>query len=230
MDRRTRPDRIAAVLRETEAGIIALQEIWRAEDEHEEREQLRPIAEELGLRYCFGGNWSRAGGVYGNAILSRWPLHTVCNYDLSVDGRERRGCIRADIEVEEAVTLHIFNLHLGLSFRERRVQVERLVGSELLNDQSLTEARLVLGDFNDWTRGLRGHFLEAHFKSIDIWQHLGRARTYPGFLPLFHLDHIFYDPVLELERLELHRSRTALVASDHLPLVADFHLPLASAA
>src|SRR5690606_35036922 len=107
MDRRTRPDRIAAVLRETEAGIIALQEIWRAEEEHEEREQLRAIGGEHGLRYCFGGNWSCAGGVYGNAILRRWPLHTVCSYDLWVDGRERRGCIRADIEVEEAVTPHI---------------------------------------------------------------------------------------------------------------------------
>jgi endonuclease/exonuclease/phosphatase family metal-dependent hydrolase len=43
-------------------------------------------------------------------------------------------------------------------------------------------------------------------------------------LPFLHLDHIYYDPALELERLTLHRSRTALIASDHLPLVADFRL------
>jgi endonuclease/exonuclease/phosphatase family metal-dependent hydrolase len=33
---------------------------------------------------------------------------------------------------------------------------------------------------------------------------------------------------LKLEHLHLFRSRTALVASDHLPLVADLQLPNAS--
>jgi hypothetical protein len=41
-------------------------------------------------------------------------------------------------------------------------------------------------------------------------------------LPFLHLDHIYFDPLLKLNRLGLHRSRTALLASDHLPLVADF--------
>jgi endonuclease/exonuclease/phosphatase family metal-dependent hydrolase len=39
-----------------------------------------------------------------------------------------------------------------------------------------------------------------------------------------HLDHVYYDHSLALERLTLHRSRLSLVASDHLPLVADFSL------
>jgi endonuclease/exonuclease/phosphatase family metal-dependent hydrolase len=37
-----------------------------------------------------------------------------------------------------------------------------------------------------------------------------------------HLDHIYFDETLELERAELHRSRAALLASDHLPIFADF--------
>ena len=48
--------------------------------------------------------------------------------------------------------------------------------------------------------------------------------TYPGLLPFLHLDHIYYDESLTLSGARLHRSRTALVASDHLPIVADFHL------
>ena len=43
-------------------------------------------------------------------------------------------------------------------------------------------------------------------------------------LPLLTLDHCYYDPPLELEGTELWRSRTALVASDHLPLVATFRV------
>jgi endonuclease/exonuclease/phosphatase family metal-dependent hydrolase len=43
---------------------------------------------------------------------------------------------------------------------------------------------------------------------------------------MVHLDHIFFDASLHLESLKLHRSRTALMASDHLPLIADLRLPL----
>ena len=83
--------------------------------------------------------------------------------------------------------------------------------------------RIVLGDFNEWTHGLASRLLATHFQSADARQNLRRARTYPGPLPLLRLDHIYFDTALKLERHVLHRSRTALIASDHLPLVADLH-------
>jgi endonuclease/exonuclease/phosphatase family metal-dependent hydrolase len=83
----------------------------------------------------------------------------------------------------------------------------------------------VLGDFNEWTRGLASRLLSAHLQSADVRHHLRRAKTYPGVLPFLHLDHIYYDDgALELKRLTLHKTRTALVASDHLPLIADFEI------
>ena len=81
----------------------------------------------------------------------------------------------------------------------------------------------MLGDFNEWTRGLASRLLAAHLEGIDIRYHLPRSRTYPGVLPLLHLEHIYFDAALELDSVTRHRSRTALVASDHLPLVANFH-------
>jgi endonuclease/exonuclease/phosphatase family metal-dependent hydrolase len=81
-----------------------------------------------------------------------------------------------------------------------------------------------VGDFNEWTKGLATRLLGSHFLSADIRSHLGRRRTYPGVLPLLHLDHIYFDGVLKLEKLELHQNPAALLASDHLPLVADFRL------
>jgi len=59
-------------------------------------------------------------------------------------------------------------------------------------------------------------------QSADIRTHLRRSRTYPGMLPLLHLDHMYFDAELKLERLTLWRSRKAIVASDHLPLTAEF--------
>ena len=49
-----------------------------------------------------------------------------------------------------------------------------------------------------------------------------RFGTYPGLFPFLHLDHMYFDSALKIEGLRLYKSRTALIASDHLPLIADF--------
>ena len=225
MDRREHPHRIVEVLRETEADIIALQEVLSVEGSLRERHQARFIAEELGMSYQMGENRRLHGGAYGNATLSRLPVRSAQNYDITWSGRERRGCLRADFAVETGdrkALLHIFNIHLGTAFIERRHQARKLVSHEILNNDKLEGARIALGDFNEWTRGLATRLLGTHLRSADVRHHLKRARTYPGVLPFLHLDHVYYDDSLELKRLTLHKSRTALVASDHLPLIADF--------
>jgi endonuclease/exonuclease/phosphatase family metal-dependent hydrolase len=80
----------------------------------------------------------------------------------------------------------------------------------------------VLGDFNEWTTGLATRLLRSHLESADVRTHLRRTKTYPGLLPFLHLDHIYYDRALRLEKLILCRTRKALVASDHLPLMGEF--------
>jgi endonuclease/exonuclease/phosphatase family metal-dependent hydrolase len=118
--------------------------------------------------------------------------------------------------------VHVFNVHLGTSYRERRQQGMRLVSEAILLSGRFAGPRLVLGDFNEWATGLTTRLLRGHLRSVDVRQHLRRRRTYPGLLPLVHLDHIYHDPELELTALRLHRTRRALMASDHLPLVAEF--------
>ncbi|PYQ22342.1 MAG: hypothetical protein DMF81_12445, partial [Acidobacteria bacterium] len=156
-----------------------------------------------------------------NVVLSRFPMRAVKNYDLSVEGFERRGCLHIDVDVGGAV-VHVFNVHLGTDYLERRHQGRRLTDMEILRNEQLTGPRIMLGDFNEWAPGLTTHLLGSHLRSVDIRKHLRRSRTYPGVLPLLHLDHIYHDDSLELEGLALHRTRAALVASDHLPLIADF--------
>jgi endonuclease/exonuclease/phosphatase family metal-dependent hydrolase len=222
LDRREHPARIVDVLRETEADIIALQEVLSVEGRERERDQARFIAEELGMDYHLGENRRLHGGAYGNVVLTRLPVQAAHNYDLTWRRRERRGCLRTDVLVGGETPLHVFNIHLGTAFVERRHQARKLVSDEILNDACLEGARIVLGDFNEWTRGLASRLLASHLESADVRHHLRRARTYPGVLPFLHLDHIYYERTLELKKLTLHKTRTALVASDHLPLIADF--------
>ncbi len=228
LDRRVRPARIAAVLRETDADIIALQEVVSAEsDAGREAHQARFIAEELGYEFRIGENRKHKGGAYGNVVLSRLPVEQSRNYDITWRGREPRGCLRVDVklgEEEGSPVLHLFNVHLGTAFVERRHQGRKLVGDGILRDSDLAGPRVVLGDFNEWTHGLASRLLGEELCSADVRQHLRTRRTYPGAFPLMHLDHVYHDRSLELERLSLHRSLTALVASDHLPLVADFRV------
>ena len=222
LDRRVRPARIVRVLREIAADVIALQEVVSIPGQNEQ-DQARFIAAELGYHYWLGENRRLNGGAYGNLLLSRFPLSGIHNHDITIGRREGRGCLRADIDIG-GTTLHLFNVHLGTSFFERRHQIRKLISQGILHSSEFRGVRIVLGDFNEWTRGLASRLLSAHFQRVDLRTHLGRSRTYPGLVPFLHLDHIYFDAALKLEQLTLHRSGTALIASDHLPLVADFHL------
>ena len=227
LDRRVRPARIAAVLRELDADLIAMQEVVSVESAAaREVHQARFIAEELGYEFRIGENRKHQGGAYGNVVLTRLPVAYCHNYDITWRWQERRGALRVDVCLDEprAPVLHLFNVHLGTAYVERRHQGRKLVSESVLRDPRLQSPRVVLGDFNEWTHGLASRLLSEELRSADVRTHLRTRRTYPGPLPLVHLDHIYYDPALTLERLTLHRSRLALVASDHLPLVADFRL------
>lgn len=223
MDGRTRPERVTDVLQEIGADIIALQEVLCIEGSRPERDQAQFIADRLGFHFAMGENRRLRGGAYGNVVLSRHPLRTVRNYDITVSGCERRGCLRTDVMLPGGDVLHVFNVHLGLAFLERRHQGRRLVDS-VLADGLLPGHRVMLGDFNEWTRGLASRLLGRQLKAINLRRHLRWGRTYPGLVPVLALDHIYFDTSLELQKLKVHRTRTSLMASDHLPLVADFAL------
>ena len=221
IDGRLRPDRIVDVLRDVGADVAALQEVVAGEGD---ADQARYIGEELGLHWALGENRKLEGSAYGNVVLSRFPIRVVKNHDISVAGRERRGAFHTDVLLGEKDAVHVFNIHLGTAFVERRHQGRRLSARDkgILHGAELTGAKIVLGDFNEWTSGLATKLLGSHLKSVDVKKQLKRRRTFPGVFPLLHLDHIYSDGPLELSKLTLHRTRKSLVASDHLPLVADF--------
>jgi endonuclease/exonuclease/phosphatase family metal-dependent hydrolase len=226
IDGRLRPERIVEVLREVDPDIAALQEVVSAEDGGTDSHQARYLAEAMGYHWALGENRKLKGAAYGNVVLSRFPLRVVKNHDISVEGRERRGALHTDVlpREKEKDAIHVFNIHLGTAFVERRHQGRRLSarGEGILHNEELTGAKIVLGDFNEWTTGLASRLLGSHLKRVDLGKHLGWKRTYPGFLPVLDLDHIYYDGPLHLRAVRLHRTRRALMASDHLPLVAEF--------
>jgi endonuclease/exonuclease/phosphatase family metal-dependent hydrolase len=224
MDRRVSPERVGEVIRELKVDVIALQEVLREEN----RDEFRALAELTGFPYsCFGETRKHRGAAYGNAVLSRFKIERSYNYDITAGRREPRGLLRADIRLPGDKQLHVLNVHLGTGLLERRRQARRLLHEEVLLSKDFSAPRILLGDFNEWTRGLATQMLSSHFRSAE-WTGKSpgnrKQRSYPGMLPLLHLDHVYYDEALRLTTFRLHRSRKALVASDHLPLVAYFQI------
>lgn len=223
LDQRTSPARILEVIRDLDADIVCLQEVVNAPLGPPRFNQAEEIAAGLPeYTWAFGGNRPLHGGTYGNMTLTRLPLTSWRNHDLTHRRREERGVLQTEVALNDGRALRVFNIHLGTSYLERRHQGRRLLAEGILVQAESDHPRLVLGDFNEWTRGLTTTLLRKHFQTFRP-QHVWRfPRTFPGILPLLSLDHLYFEVPLSLVTTRLWRSRLAMVASDHLPLTATF--------
>jgi endonuclease/exonuclease/phosphatase family metal-dependent hydrolase len=203
------PERIAAVLRDINADVTALQEV--AFDPSGPKNILADLARSMGARAIAGPTLLKKKGRYGNAILSRLAPERVDRLDISVPGREPRGALAIRLRLNGS-SIRIVTTHLGLRPRERRYQIRRLL--PLLEDPNAA-VTILLGDFNEWLlwgRPLR--WVNRRFGSLPA------PATFPSRRPLLALDRIWVDPADRLISLHHHRHVSDAVASDHLPLVA----------
>ena len=86
---------------------------------------------------------------------------------------------------------------------------------------------VVGGDFNDWRSLLHPIFTEILRFGIATHKgdsYNGALRTYPSFSPRGGLDRIYYRGPIRALTAHTCRLRLSRVASDHLPVIADFDL------
>ena len=233
LDRRFQPERIIQILRDHDADIVLLQEVDHGAPRSRELDMAAAISGALDYPYFAAGyNVSLSKGQYGNATLSRFPISRERNIDLTVADNKRRGCQHTTIELEgpgaKKLPLEVFNLHLGLSPLERQRQAGILIRSPELKGIGTETPCIVGGDFNDWLSRLRALFVEGmSLKCATDRETYFRTRpikTYPSFAPRGGLDRIYYRGRLQLKGVMSCRHPSAKVASDHLPVIADFEL------
>jgi len=222
--------KIARLIQRLGADIVALQEIdensrWGGSFDH-----LALLRELTELPYAVYGVNNRRGGRYhlnyGNAILSRYPVHHHENVPFGRGTLGEKGFLFAEIDVP-AGRLPLVNIHMHHRSRSQRLrQITRLM--HFLNEQHTRRHAnwcapvLVCGDFNnpshrpDATATLLGYFEQAN--NYVLLPKTGR--TFPSALPLRALDYVFLPEECREPRAEIVRS----LLSDHRPVLVEFSL------
>jgi endonuclease/exonuclease/phosphatase family metal-dependent hydrolase len=221
-DRRYRIERILEVIELENPDLICLQEV----DRHVRRSRFHDQPAEFAKAcrfdsHLFQLNVRLKQGGYGNLILARWPIQQKHQISLRLGWRKPRGAQIAVIQTPEG-PLQLVNWHLGLAQRERHWQVNHLLEHELFQ-KSPSLPTLIAGDFNDWRNSLtREPFAAKGFQQATSPP--SRFRSFPAYMPVASLDKAFHRGPIEIRHVKLVHSRLTRSASDHLPLVIDFHL------
>jgi endonuclease/exonuclease/phosphatase family metal-dependent hydrolase len=216
-DGRRDPARVAHAIELLDADIIALQEVDAAPGLDTASIQMTEMAAAGHYLAIPGPTIIRSERSYGNVLLTRFEVERVKRFDLTQAGREPRGAIDASLRTPGGQRLRCVATHLGLSGRERRRQLEMLLGI-LAKDWG--QPVVLMGDFNAWSRFSR---IERVFSRL-----IGpspRPGSFPASFPLLALDRIWIYPSHLLVDLRAKDTPLTREVSDHLPLLARFRYP-----
>lgn len=217
-------------LRQLSPDIIFLQEVQGLHLGHAERHSDWPaqsqhefLADTVWGNTAYGRNVIYDHGHHGNAILSRFPILTTHNQDVTQLRFERRGMLHCVIAASQyARQVHCVCVHLSLFGRSRRKQMEAL--AERLEDWIPPEAPLIIaGDFNDW-RNRADNLLIERLGLTEVFSGANKGiglppRSFPSTLPLFRLDRI-YVRGFSISHAEVHFGAPWSRISDHAALSA----------
>jgi len=198
-------ERIAEIIKQLKPDVVALQEIDRKTQRASDVDQAARLAELTGMRGAFGAAMNFAGGHYGEAILSRFPLENARTLRLPFRfGQEPRAALVVRIVPDNGLpTFELVGTHFCHQSGETRFeQASHLHGR--VGDSDLPV--VLAGDLN-----ARPGSKPIAFLLENGW--------IDAIAPRSRIDYVLYrkrDPweVVEVEIAD------DLVASDHRPVLA----------
>jgi endonuclease/exonuclease/phosphatase family metal-dependent hydrolase len=212
LDGLRQPGRIAKILSELACPIIGLQEVSFKINGHIDSCQLRYFEDATKMQPVEGATRIVGDSCYGNVLLTTFPVRSTKLIDLTVVGREPRGAIESVLQIH-GTDVRVIVTHLGLRSSERRIQVQKLLGS--VTDSLPT---MILGDLNEWipmSRTMR--WMTNQFGKTNA------PRTFPSLFPVLPLDRIWSSHGI-FTSLSAYMTKLTRVASDHLPIRATLSL------
>lgn len=217
--------RVAEVIHESGAGIVALNEVFHpAITQSDDQPLLEAMAHRLGMVYVFGETLSfypEAGfpAPYGNALLTRYSiLSAEAHLTVDLPGREQRGFLRIVLDTGQADPLTVYVTHLDHRHEDARLaQLKSMLG---LIARCGDHPHVILGDFNALAPSdyvdrpeklmasdessreiLTGghvvtHMLQAGYTDAYAAAGHGPTKTWPTENPRGRIDYAFLSPEL----------------------------------
>jgi len=220
--RRSTLARLRTAIGQVGADVVCLQEVCEGGTPGQAA-QYEALADGLWPEHAFARNAVTPRGGHGNAVLSRWPILSATNHDVSLPGDEGRGLLACRIAVPDAPAgLHLICVHLGLREGHRRAQIARLVG--LVSRLPADAPVVVAGDFNDWRHRADSLLQPSGLHDVHTLAHGSPARSFPARWPLLALDRIYVRGLAECRPVPLPRQPWRGL-SDHAPVAASLTLP-----
>lgn len=220
-------------IRTVGADVVFLQEVTGAHAWHEGRVANYPatphyefLADSIWPQFAYGRNAVHTSGHHGNAVLSKFPIVSFDNRDVSISGAEGRGLLHCVLQVPDRDTpVHVICVHLGLTESHRLKQLHMLC--DMVHKHIPASAPVIAaGDFNDWRR--RAHDVLAQGASMHevfVQAHGKAARTFPARFPWLALDRIYVRNAIGHAPMVLPLKPWSHL-SDHAPLAADIELSI----
>ncbi len=209
-------------LREMALDICGLNEVRNQEKVEGLCHQARVLAERLGYHCAFARAIDHAGGEYGNALLSRFPILSVKLHPIVVPPNKRTAGARYENRVALEACLDVKGrkigvivTHFGLNEDEIRLASETVTSLA----EAYTAPLMLMGDFNVTPDDSAIAFLKGRFSdTADVTD--APLYTFPSHAPQKKIDYIMTKGALRT----LSVAAVDIVTSDHKPLVAEIEL------
>ncbi len=222
-------DELRTAIRSAHADVVFLQEVVGENHDHRktvERWPTQPqfefLADSVWTSYAYGRNAVYPRGHHGNVILSKFPIVSWDNENISTNRLEHRGLLHCVAQLRRnSRRIHLLCVHLGLTQRGRNLQVDML--SRRIEKLVPPDEPLILaGDFNDWRGRVSPVLLERHgLAEAHERAHGRRARTFPTAFPLLCVDRIYFRG-FDLASCRVLRDGVFSELSDHAAMIAKF--------
>lgn len=221
MDGKLDLERIAQVIKDTDADLVALQEVDKGVERTDGIDEPAVLAELTGMHVVFEKNIDYQGGEYGNAVLSRFPVEKHHNHHLpqSIPG-EQRGMLEVHITASGRPIV-FFATH----FDYHGDDGERLASARMLRgllEDGQPKTAIVAGDLNALPTSRTIGFIREFLTDTHAPE-TGPGYTFPANEPDRRIDYILHTPQAGLKAVEC-RVIDEPVASDHRPLLTLFEL------
>jgi endonuclease/exonuclease/phosphatase family metal-dependent hydrolase len=186
-------ERVAGLIRSSDADLVLLQEVDRNTTRSGGVDQLAELMRLTGMHGVFGKSLDYQGGEYGIATLSRWPIVRHETVALHTDPPQLRagGSLEPRIAlIVETNRLHVLNTHLDAS-RDDRYRLQE-IGQVIRATRNRTPI-LAGGDFNSEPESeVQKRVREAGLRDAWLECGAGPSLTYPASEPVKRIDYLFF--------------------------------------